>query len=68
MKRFLNLALVTVAAVSLSACACVNANEQNTHASYETAGEMPTYSKDCKPGKQRSSGGGDAVFRSKQSK
>jgi|GEM_PF-3973392 len=67
MKRFLNLVLVAGAAISLSACACVNAGEQNTHASQQTAGDMPTYAKNCTPGAKRSYGG-DRVFRRSQSK
>ena len=66
MKRFLNLVLVAGAAISLSACACVNAGAQHTHASNQTAGDMPTYSKDCKPGAK--GGKGDKVFSSKQHK
>lgn len=66
MKKFANLILVAGAAAALSACACVNAGEQRSHASNQTAGEMPTYSKDCKPGAK--SAGGDKMFSGKQHK
>lgn len=67
MKKFVNLMLVAGAAVALSACACVNSGEQHTHAAYQTAGQMPTYSKDCVPGEKHDSKG-ERVFRRSMSK
>lgn len=66
MKKFLNLVLVAGAAISLSACACVNAASTDTHASRQTAGTQPTYSKNCVVGKHSSNG--DKVFSGKQHK
>ena len=64
MKKFLNLALVAGAAISLSACACVKTVDYGNN---QTVGAMPTsYDKDCTT--RAKGGSGDKVFSGKQRK